>query len=117
SDKRRPPVRAWRARAPLQRILGRSEAHYLLDSRATLAALRQRVRRASILRHERAAAEFSPITADAKERIAPFIECDPHHMPCFGAAILLAHITILAKNRKEFSQKLTIPENGAARGL
>jgi hypothetical protein len=38
-----------------------------------------------------------------KERVTPDIECDPDHMPCFGAAILLAHITILAKNRKEFS--------------
>jgi hypothetical protein len=43
-----------------------------------------------------------------KTEIRGAIECDPDHMPRFGAAILLAYIAILAKNYREFSQKLTI---------
>ena len=53
-------------------------------------------------RHERAG-RFAAKKRAPKERVVSDIECDPDHMPRFGAAILLAHITILAKNRKEFS--------------
>jgi hypothetical protein len=69
---------------------------YLLDQTRIIC-------RASRLRHERAAADLPQYPPPKRTEPVPAVECDADHMPCFGAALLLAHIIILAKNRKEFS--------------